>query len=198
MMSLSPSRKLHSVIPEDSLSFAWSFKPILFWIRVVMGIELNPASTYHSVGSYFYSILALNSLGFLALVYTMSINILAAIFMFESTSNDLLKEKGFNILTNITRSNLMIIRITAFNELLFNVTIYLVFYAAVLMGVWKPLWSTLQQLQTESPKFDREFYRRCRKITLTGMLCILTVCYDTQTKQTAMISSALILLYLFH
>ena len=171
--------KVHYFTQDNPLivDFAWSFKPILLWMRLVMGIDLN-RSINHSVDSRSPCCwMVCQSYGFLVLVYTISVNILTVIFMFESTSDDSLKEGegGFNILTNITRSNLMILRITAFNEVAFNVFVYLVFYAAVLMKIWKPLWSILEQLQFQSPKLNCQFYQCCRKITLTGITCILVV-----------------------
>ena len=106
--------KVHYFTQDNPLivDFAWSFKPILLWMRLVMGIDLN-RSINHSVDSRSPCCwMVCQSYGFLVLVYTISVNILTVIFMFESTSDDSLKEGGggFNILTNITRSNLMILR----------------------------------------------------------------------------------------
>ncbi len=158
-------------VQDCPLDFEWSFKSILVLMRLVLGIDLNPP-THPSIRQICYKIFRL-SFGFLMVVFTIFANILQLILKMKSTY-DTSPENPIASL-NLTQSNLVVIRITTVNETIFNVVIYLVFYVVVLKNVWKPLWATLQQLQSQSPKFDREFYRSCRNITYAGLLSIFVV-----------------------
>jgi hypothetical protein len=177
---MSPARKINVSIREnDSFDFTWSFYPIFFWMRAVLGIELNDNKLLlrtgdttpfrrrccQWIGRFF--------LGFFVLVISLSINILDAIFTYDDTmdSHYLLHEEK----VNVTTSDLMIIRIAAVNEVFYNGTIHLIFYSLACREEWKELWATLQKIQFQLPKLDREFYFTCRKIAVFGVICIFVV-----------------------
>lgn len=160
-----------------SLNFEWSLKPVLVLMRIMLGIDIHPQSSTRPSTSNICCRISRAFFGFLVLVFTIVFNVVHLVSTIDSTY-DTLQENS--IFLNLTQSNLLIIRITAFNEMVFNVVIYLLFYAVVMTNVWKSLWSTFQQLQLQPPKFDRDFYHSCRKITIAAMFCILVVSYCVQ------------------
>ncbi len=160
-------------VQDSQLDFKWSFKPIIFLMRVVLGIDLDPYKPTHSSIRQICCRISHFSFGLIVLVFTIVVNVLHLILTIKSTY-DTSPENPIASL-NLTQSNLIVIRITAVNETVFNVAIYLIFYVVVVMNAWKSLWFILQQLQLQSPKFDREFYRSCRRITYAGLLSIFVV-----------------------
>lgn len=180
---MSPVRKIIvSIRKNDSSDFTWSFHPIFAWMRIVLGIELSDnrlmflTEAHDDIAPFRRRCCRWISRlfwGFLVLVVSLSVNILDAIFTYDDTmdSHYLLHEEK----VNATVSDLMIIRIAAINEVFYNGTIHLIFYSLACCDQWKELWATLQKIQFQMPKLDREFYFTCRKIAVFGVICIFVV-----------------------
>lgn len=146
--------------------FVWSFQPILIWMRVVLGMELDK-SFHRKTGQFCWS-WALVSFGFLILVVSSIVNLLSMVFVFDTTTTE--------VNTTRTNANVLITIITGVNDSVYNVVIHQVFYAFVLMNrKWKSLWVLLQKIQSQSPKLDQDFYLKCRRIALTGTVCNVVV-----------------------
>lgn len=160
---------------QPELNFAWSFKSIFIWMRVWMGIELDQRADLHQNHGRLCWSRVLSSFSFLILVVSMSINILALIFTFQDVNVENFRKMGINI----TQANILIILITGVNDSIYNVTIHFVFYAFILMGKWKSLWSILQAIQCQLPLLNKNFFKRCKKLAIAATICNLVVSFHT-------------------
>ena len=178
---LTTSRKIQ-IQDYSALDFTWSFKPIIIWMRVLLGINWNPSTCQSTAGRNCRRLRTCFPFGLLILGGTIAVNIVhhnlvcSSTYYISAHKGSLKKNESFYAMNNLTEANLLIIRIDAANEMVYNCVVVLLFYAAAFLDDWAPLWSTLQLLhQFHLPKLDREFYLFCRKITYIGMLCILMV-----------------------
>lgn len=152
------------------LDFDWCLKPIIVWIRVMMGIDLKVSRFSNSHENDSWSLLT-RCHGFFVLACVISVNILSLVFMFGAVSVANFKEAGITV----SPSNVLVIYITAFNNSFANVGVFLVFYISVLGGKWKSLRLILEKTEFYLTRSNREFYLRCRKFVMFGMFVILAV-----------------------
>ena len=158
---------------KGTLNFAWVFKPIIYWIRIMMGVDLRSgfSSNHHLEGHGTCLGILSGSFACFLLIFTLSVNILSIIYTFKEQTFLFFKEKGIEM----TQSNLMIIYITAANNCFENASVYLLFLMSVVFGRWKSLCHSFEQIELHFPYLSREFYGRCRKISFIGLLFVMAV-----------------------
>lgn len=154
------------------LDFGWSFKPVLFLLQLMIGINLR---TFSSLKSYlketlsFWPIVGL-LFGIAMLVCTVCIEILTAYLFLVKYTVEVFQ--FFN--PDFSSANLLIIHITGANDMFENASIHFVLLYAILMGKWRSLWNILEQIEVQS-YLDQEFYRSCRKYSVVGLSVIIVV-----------------------
>lgn len=161
---------------KEVLGFKWCFKPILGWIRLTMGIDLLSSRRQLDGSSCSNGKVLCNSIvrflfGLSMLCFTILVDMSTIYFFYKNLTLEIfLALDG-----TFTQANLLLINITAANDTIENTLVHIVLFVYYLIGKWQSLWFILDQVELQFSNIGEQFFRRCRKSAILGLLFILVV-----------------------
>ena len=148
---------------DSSKNFAWSFKPILVWMKLI-GIDLNSSQQFRS------SICRYSQLLYGVFILLLSSG--SVIYMVSKIlgGNSSSSEKYAYSQTSTMKRTI---------EMYFIATVtYILATHILLMAVtavkWKKLWQTLQQIEDQF-LLDNYHFQQCRKVVIIGLSMLALV-----------------------
>ena len=150
----------HVFVSRKSRSFLWSLNPIFTWMRFI-GIELN-----YKINRPNWRRNVTMLIGFLLLTFNICTNVIRLFMFFNKT--DLIDGTGsFNVRNGVDLLEEM-------NEAVISLAPHIAFIIMV-HSDWKKLFDTMQQIESSFALNRPMLYRRCRKISIAGMVFFTVV-----------------------
>lgn len=158
----------------DSNSFEWSLKPIILWMSI-SGIRLN--STKSRINRAVFL-----AIGCLVLLVNFLTNGFSLYYFLSLLTGDYASRPAFGIAGNASGASLanMGMKHSFFVSLVLGD--HLIFFI-VSLTTWKKLWALMIEIQ-ERMKLPGSFYRRCRYVSLIGLIFLLLVAYQPSSSIT--------------
>lgn len=167
-------RKSFRAVKKSRGHFKWSFQPLIFFLKFVLGLEVN-------VDTNKLIRLAFSALSLVIIVSHLAAN--SPCGLYSSISHNtrdvlIVFESAHNFGKRVSLAFLYLVKdLVASVLFLSTVLVHLAFVANVLViGKWKKLWHILESIE-QSLRLDHKLYRGCRKQCLIALTLLLLVRY---------------------